>query len=172
VLNQYPESNLVLHSCFFENQSTAKSMSLVGRFKMWDVDDHLSRFVKERTINSNEILKTTFPTGKRDFLSECFGNTSIKIPSNKFEISIVTQGNATVKTSLREKVVYKQLQYGEDGVLCLDILENFGNVFFIALELSVYRKHLSANRIPTRLSYLKHKLFGLVPKKLIKILYS
>jgi glycosyltransferase involved in cell wall biosynthesis len=172
VLNQYPESNLVLHSYFFENQSTAKSTSSDGKFKMQHVDDHLSHFVKERIIDSSEILKATFPAGKRDFLSECFGNTSIKVPSNKFELSTVAQGNATVKTSLREKVVYKQLQYGEDGVLCLDILENFGNVFFIALELSVYRKHLSANRIPTRLSYLKHKLLGLAPKKLVKIIYS
>ena len=172
VLSQYPESNLVLHSYFFENQSTAKSTSIEGKFELQYVDDHLSRFVKERVIDSNAILEETFPAGKRDYLSECFGKTSIKIPENKFGLSTVAQGNATVKTSLRERVVYKQLQYGEDGVLCLDILENFGNVFFIALELSVYRKHLSANRIPSRLSFMKHKLLGLLPKKLVKILYN
>jgi hypothetical protein len=170
VLDHYPESNLILHGAFFEDQSTTNAQ--VNKFKQLDSDDFLGHFVKERIIDSSEIYKATFPTGKRDFLSECFENTSIKIPTNEFEVDLFTQGNATVKTRLREKVVYKQLQYGEDGVLCLDILENFGQVFFIALELSIYRKHLSANRIPTRLSYLKHKLLGLAPKKLIKMFYS
>jgi hypothetical protein len=132
----------------------------------------LHKLIEERLIETNEIYSSTFPTGKRDYLSECFGNTSIKIPKNRFEIQAVTQGHISLRTDIREKLLYRPLQYGEDGSLCLDILENFGNVYFIALELSIYRKFLSVNRISSRLSTLKHKLLKLTPRFILKLVYN
>jgi hypothetical protein len=172
VLRLKPDSNAILHSHYLEDQSNNYLESSKNNFKPLSELGLLSKVVEERLVDTDDIFNKTFPTGKRDHLSECFGNTSIKVPRNEYELSGVTQGNVVVRTELREKLLFKPLQYGEDGVLCLDILENFGKVYFIALELSVYRKFLSVNRISSRSSILKHKILKFTPEYILKIFYD
>lgn len=172
VLKLKPDLNAILHSHYLEDKSNNCLESSKSRFKPLSELGLLSRAVEERLVDADDIFNQTFPSGKRDYLSECFGNTSIKVPKNKYNLSGVTQGNVVLRTELREKLLFKPLQYGEDGVLCLDILENFGKVYFIALELSVYRKFLSVNRISSRSSIFKHKILKFTPRFILKIFYD
>lgn len=132
----------------------------------------LNEKVKSKLIETKQIKHATFKDGTRNHLLEAFGDTSIKIPENIFNISDVTQGHAVVRTNLRSKIVYRPLQYGEDGILCRDILEYFGEVYFLAEKLSVYRKYQSVNRIATRKSRYKHNILKKIPDMLIRVIFK
>jgi len=172
VIKTKPKANLILHSHYREelNPKYLKHDSISFDHNM--SESELKLIVKHKLIETTEIRQATFLDGKRNLLLESFGDTSIKIPLNIFNIYDVTQGHAVVRTSLRSEIIYRPLAYGEDGVLCRDILEYFGEVYFLAQKLSVYRKYQSVNRIASRKSRLKHKILKIVPEIIRKLIFK
>jgi hypothetical protein len=172
VLRLRPESNAILHSYFYQSQPQIDLDLSNSSFEPYFELSSFQKLIESRLVDTDDIFNATFPNGKRDHLSESFGNTSLKMPKDGLAHGGVSQGNVVLRTEIREKVLYRPLQYCEDGVLCLDILENFGEVYFIGIELSIYRKFLSVNRIPSRMSTIKHQILRLIPKFFLKVFYK
>lgn len=172
VIKRKPKANLILHSHYREelNPKYLKQASISFNQNLSEFE--LNEIVKKKLIETKQIKYATFQDGTRNHLLEAFGDTSIKIPENIYKISDVTQGHAVVRTSLRSKIVYRPLAYGEDGILCRDILEYFGEVYFLAEKLAVYRKYQSVNRIATRKSKYKHNILKMIPDLLIRVIFK
>ena len=170
VIRQKPKANLILHSHYLEDFAPTKKTIKIKYFSQNIDQIGIEELLKKKLVETKEIYSATFPTGKRNHVGESIHGPMLAVPNNKFGITEITQGHSTVRTELRSTIAFRPQIYGEDGFLCADILENFGEVFFLAERLSIYRKYNSSNRYVKGHLRLKYEIFKRIPPVVIRMI--
>lgn len=91
-------------------------------------------------ISSEEIYAQTFPGGvrMRNLEGSSLGDTNLVVPRSPVGFWPVTHGHLLVRTSVRSTLQFSQLERGQDGQFCRDVLWDLGGVVYVPQKLSTY----------------------------------
>lgn len=128
LLKIHPDANLVLHCYSFSKLNNNYVPLRVSEIIPSDsIRSSLS--VELRNQNESQLIPGSFNLAAKGYKGEPLS---------------IHHGHATVRTNLRDVIRYSELQKGEDGLFCSEILVNYGQVFIISRDLSFYRNFNSS----------------------------
>lgn len=128
LLQDYPYANLILHLYSFSKlNNNYVPLQVSDVIPSGSIRTSLS--AEFRNQSESQLIPGYFNLSAKGYYGE-----TLNIP----------QGHATVRTSLRDLMMYSELQKGEDGLFCSEILVNYGQVFIISRDLSFYRNFNSS----------------------------
>jgi glycosyltransferase involved in cell wall biosynthesis len=128
LLHLHPNANLILNLYSFSNLKSTHTP------------------LKEHEIVSDDCIHSSICESFEKEIKnwEVPGYYNLAVVDKSGESLKIGQGNATVRSKIRDSIQYSSIPKGEDGLFASEVLVKQGQVFIILRELSLYRNFNSS----------------------------